>query len=282
MHKLQNEGVSGVRLSTEAETGKFPWYDSEWLSSYVNVLNWLGRNHPERSADFEALLAAFRTRRDFNCIKRNNFLTTEQLHQIKLVLADLKTVDLDSHEKNGFDRYVLHNHELFTHIQEQLVALVSELVKEEVEPSYNFLSLYQGKGICPMHLDSPDAKWTLDICLNQSQAWPIFFSAVQEWSTDFNYFTAGWQSKIKKEIEFEPIIMSPGEGVLFSGSSQWHYRNRIPFAEKNFCELIFFHFIPKNYSHLKYPQGWARALNLPDLKHAAGSFQPRPSQILNV
>jgi hypothetical protein len=63
-------------------------------------------------------------------------------------------------------------------MQRELVARVSDLVGEEVEPSYNFLSLYTRMGIFEPHLDAPSAKWTLDICIDQSEPWPIYFSQI--------------------------------------------------------------------------------------------------------
>ena len=30
-------------------------------------------------------------------------------------------------------------------------------------------------------MDAPDAKWTLDLCNEQSDAWPIHFSRIMPW-----------------------------------------------------------------------------------------------------
>ena len=56
--------------------------------------------------------------------------------------------------------------------------LVSGLVGEAVEASYNFLSLYAGAASCAVHMDAPSAKWTLDICIDQSRLWTIEVSDV--------------------------------------------------------------------------------------------------------
>ncbi len=35
------------------------------------------------------------------------------------------------------------------------------------------------------HMDAPDAMWTLDICLEQSEPWPISFSQPVDWPENF-------------------------------------------------------------------------------------------------
>lgn len=61
---------------------------------------------------------------------------------------------------------------------------MSEAADEAVEAGYNaFLSLYDRLGVCPVHLDSPEAKWTLDLYIDQSVCWPIQVSQ-KIWSTN--------------------------------------------------------------------------------------------------
>jgi hypothetical protein len=87
-------------------------------------------------------------------------------------VASLRPTDLELHEARTFGRFVVHDHPYFTELQQHIVPLVSAAVGEPVEAAYNFLSLYGGLGVCPPHMDSPEAKWTLDLCLNQSAPWP--------------------------------------------------------------------------------------------------------------
>ena len=53
---------------------------------------------------------------------------------------------------------------------------------------------------------------------------------------------------------------------MFGGSSQWHYRERIPrHSKQNFCHLLFFHFVPKAAEHLTRVKAWAELFGIPEL-----------------
>ncbi len=178
-----------------------------------------------------------------------------------------------------FGRFVVHNHPYFTELQRRTVPLMSEVAGEEVEASYNFLSLYGGLGVCPPHLDAPSAKWTLDLCLNQSGPWPIYVSQVEPWpqSGAASWPEVGWEQAIKQSpaLLFTPHTLHPGEAAVFSGSSQWHYRDAIPeTGKRQFCDLLFFHFIPAGSAELVKPQNWARLFGIPELNEE-GSTQER-------
>jgi hypothetical protein len=56
---------------------------------------------------------------------------------------------------------------------------------------------------------------------------------------------------------------------VFSGSSQWHYRDAIPDAPgRKFSELLFFQFVPKGSAELLRPENWARLFGVPELRSA--------------
>lgn len=78
----------------------------------------------------------------------------------------------------------------------------------------------------------------------------------------------GWEQAIKQSpaLHFTPYTLRPGEAAVFSGSSQWHYRDAIPESgSRQFCDLLFFHFIPKGSAELVKPQNWARIFGIPGL-----------------
>ena len=82
---------------------------------------------------------------------------------------------------------------------------------------------------------------------------------------------AGWEQAIKESpaLHFTPHTLQPGEAVVFSGSSQWHYRDAIPdTGTGQFCDLLFFHFIPKGSAELVKPENWARIFGIPGLSQA--------------
>ena len=164
-----------------ARSSLYPWYDSIWLAKYTAAKAIIKRVKPDALSAFEEAFSVFHTRPDFKEKLLEQVLDDEMLGKLRRVVKSLKPAEFELHEVRSFKRFVVHDHPLVTELQATLVLLVSELVGEAVEPNYNFLSLYSGMGVCPLHMDTPEAKWTLDLCLNQSEAWPIYFSQVQRW-----------------------------------------------------------------------------------------------------
>jgi hypothetical protein len=128
-------------------------------------------------------------------------------------------------------------------------------------------------GNCDLHLDAPLAKWTLDVCVDQSHVWPIHFSQVVPWP-EF----APERALVRKSdsgLQFTAAALHPGDAVLFSGSSQWHYRDALRDAVqqtaganpagRTFCDLLFFHFIPKGTLRLINPNEWADLFGIAEL-----------------
>jgi len=174
------------------------------------------------------------------------------------------------HEKLFFDfgRLVVHDHPFFNQIQNTITDVVSEIVQEPVEPYYNFLSLYNNFGVCKVHMDALFAKWTLDVCIDQSEPWPIYLSQVLPWPENLTHDGEEWESEITNDPDniFSEYKLNIGESIIFSGSSQWHYRERIiQKKQQNFCHLIFFHFIPEGTREIIEPTNWARLFKTPEL-----------------
>ena len=66
--------------------------------------------------------------------------------------------------------------------------------------------------------------------------------------------------------------MAPGQAILFSGSSQWHYRDAMPALNtQSSCDLLFLHFIPCGTRELLNPLNWARLFDSPELVKIASS-----------
>ena len=255
---------------------QFPWYDSHWLSDFHRALTILEQKYPDKKEDFESRFESLRTAKDFRVKKVDSVLADAELEEIRAQISALRSEQLEKHELLNFGRLVVHSHELFNVLQDRLTQLVSELAGEPLESSYNFLALYNNLGYCGPHMDAPIAKWTLDICIDQSSTWPIYFSQVQPWPLDFferGYSAADWQKRILEDSEnqFEAQVLEPGQGLLFSGSSQWHYRPRIPRHQKNnFCHLLFLHFRPVGSRDLVYAQRWAKVFGIPEFEGLGG------------
>jgi len=248
----------------------YPWYDSGWLAKYVRARTIVQTTKPDRLAAFVDAFRVLRTRPDFQVRLFERPFDDDTLHEIRRVVQSLRPTDLELHEVQGFGRFVVHDHPFFTELQQRTVPLVSETVGEAVEMSYNFLSLYATQGVCPPHMDSPTAKWTLDLCVNQNVPWAIHFSQVCPWpdSEAETWPDEGWENSIRESpsLHFTAYTLQPGQAVVFSGSSQWHYRDAIPLAGgRQFCDFLFFHFIPIGTAELVRPNKWARLFGIAEL-----------------
>ena len=257
----------------------YPWYDSVWLSQYEVAKAIVREARPDALASFVDAFRVLHTRPDFKVKFLEQPFDDATFAEIKCTMSTLRPSDLELHEAGRFGRFVVHDHPFFTELQQRIVPWISELAGEPVEAKYNFLSLYTSKGVCAVHMDAPEAKWTLDLCIDQGAPWPIYFSEVQPWpdSVAQEWRDEGWEKNIKqsRSLEFTPFTLHPGQAVLFSGSSQWHYRDPLPEAGgKQFCTLLFFHFIPKGTAELVKPKNWARFFGIPELGVLAGEKIP--------
>ncbi|HXV28411.1 MAG TPA: hypothetical protein VD913_05540 [bacterium] len=254
----------------------YPWYDSGWLTNYTRAKAIIRKVRPKALTNFVEAFHVLRTRQDFQMKLFDRVFDDKVLEETRDVAASLRPADLELHEARAFGRFIVHDYPFFTELQQRIVPLVSEAVGEPVEPAYNFLSLYSSSGVCQVHMDSPQSKWTLDLCLNQSAPWPSYFSQVLPWpdSEIEMWPEKGWEEKIKQSssVNFTRYALRPGQAVVFSGSSQWHYRDAMPCApDRKFCDLLFFHFIPRGTAELVEPRNWARLFNIPELSRLAES-----------
>lgn len=244
------------------------WYDSVWLNAYHAARDIVARSAPSRLEEFVRSFDILRTEPGFATRTLPNVISLEQLDYLRGVIQAVPADKLELHEMKAFGRFIVHDHPEFTAFQATLVDQASDWAGEPLEPSYNFLSLYTRMGVCAPHLDSPSAKWTLDLCINQSDAWPIYLSQVVPWPETGRQMSENWSAEIKQDpsLEFSPAILSPGDAIFFSGSSQWHYRDALPQdGQKHFCDLLFMHFIPRGAAELVRPKNWAAMFGMPEL-----------------
>ena len=253
-----------------AENYRLPWYDSNWLSCYHQAREIVESYYPQRLKEFEQAFDILRTDQSFKEKKISDLLSKSRLADLKQLVKDIPAEKLEKHELLTFGRFVVHDHPVFDQLQSELTETVSKLANQPLEPSYNFLALYNNLGYCQPHMDAPNAKWTLDICLEQSQVWPIFFSQIQSWPKGFAPDENQWQKRILTDSAntFTEHAMQEGEALFFSGSSQWHYRPRIQQKIKqNYCNLLFLHYIPTGTKELVNPNLWSDLFSMPELSH---------------
>ena len=253
-------------------------YESYWISKYLSAKEFIAKHCPERLDEFITRLEIFRTDPNFKVKEIPSIFTQEMLDFIKKIILINQNTNMELHETESFGRRVLHNSPIFHKIQASLTDQVSEWVGEAVEPSYNFLSLYSHNGVCEPHIDSVNAKWTLDICIEQSEPWPIYFSQIVPWLELVPELNENWQQHLKNDpiLKFEAKLLEPGNAILFAGSSQWHYRDPMPqTSNRGFCNLLFLHYRPKGAGKLAHPHLWADVFNIPELAPIMGGEPTR-------
>lgn len=238
----------------------FDWYDSHFLAKFEAAKAFLQVVRPDALAAFRAAFDPLRTPADFAIPHLRDVLDDTRLAELLALVRALPESRLKSYEKAEFGRHIPHDLPALTALQAELAPMVGTLAGEPVEPCYNFLSLYNGNGRCPPHLDAPSAKWTLDLCLEQSHEWPIRFSDVVEWPEGL----AGRASdSASRDLVYRQHVLRPNEAILFSGSAQWHYRDAIPAG--GHCHLAFLHYHPAGCADLVEPARWAAHFDLPEL-----------------
>lgn len=249
------------------------WYDAGFLTRYEAARHFLALVRPDALQGFIDGMARLHTRPDFTAQVEPKLIARPELAYLLAEAEKLATERPEAHELERFGRIVVHDHQPFADLALRLAPMVSRLAGEEVEPSYNFLSLYGAEGRCGVHLDEPKAKWTLDVCLAQDEPWPLHVSRTVPWprTADLGRFDPA-HVMADPALGFIPLVMGPGDGVLFSGSAQWHYRApriapnpRAKARRSAFCHLLFLHYRPAHSCDLVKPRRWADHFGLPEL-----------------
>lgn len=253
-----------VAMRVLHELPAFGWYDSHFLAKFEAARRMIACVNPRRLDAFVAAFAPLRTDPGFHIGHVPRVLDPRRFDALLEQVRALPETRLKGYEAAEFGRRILHDLPMLTALQRELTPLVCELAGEAVEPCYNFLSLYRGDGRCPPHLDAPSAKWTLDVCLAQSGAWPIRLGPVLPWPDAVQ--AAALPHPITPgdlPVDFCEHVMQPNAAILFSGSAQWHYRDAIP--DGGFCHLAFLHYHPAGCADLVDPRRWASFFDLPEL-----------------
>ena len=163
----------------------------------------------------------------------------------------LMSVGVDEGE---FVRTYAHNVPFFVKIHHQLVDFASKTFGEKVKPSYSFLSMYQDNGICPLHIDRPQCRYTIDYLIRQDQRkpWPIHIGdhmtdaqriALDEAGDGHPNTDEEIQARIDAE-NWHTVLLEPNDAVCYSGTHSWHYRSQ---RLKGTADLVFFHFVPEGF-----------------------------------
>jgi hypothetical protein len=100
------------------------------------------------------------------------------------------------------------------------VSQVSELLGEEVLPTYTYARVYKNDSELLRHRDRPACEISLTLNLSKDTDWPIYF-----------------QRPDKSETSVE---LEPGDAVMYLGCQADHWRNKFEGQE---CIQLFLHYV---------------------------------------
>lgn len=162
-----------------------------------------------------------------------------------------------SRDDNEFIRLYYHNPPTLVAVHKNITDVASEIFGEKVKPSYCFLSMYTNGGTCPLHIDRPQCRYTIDylVCQDQTDPWPLHISShmSDEARSRLDLEEAG-HPRDKAEIDslisretWSEVLLNPNDAVCYSGTNSWHYR---PTKLSGKATLIFWHFVPEDFDGL--------------------------------
>jgi hypothetical protein len=127
-------------------------------------------------------------------------------------------------------RSSLHNPPTVAAIHAGLAGVVSSICGEPVIASYCYLSCYEEGAVLDRHKDRPQCAYNLSLVLDmdgpdgEPPPWPIYV-----------------------EINGQPeaVLLKTGDGVAYSGTEIWHWRDALPAGQR--AVVCFFHFVPPDF-----------------------------------
>ena len=81
---------AGRRLERIPPRVEFPWYDSIWLSSYLQARTFLEQHRPDKLDEFEHALSVLRTNPDFDVTVLDDLFDADVLNRIRETIAGYK------------------------------------------------------------------------------------------------------------------------------------------------------------------------------------------------
>lgn len=158
----------------------------------------------------------------------------------------------DPDNPGKFGRRYAHNLPFLVNIHHQLKEYASDLFGEKVKPSYVFLSMYDKGGRCPLHIDRPQCRYTIDYLIQQeaSEPWPIHvgrqMTDKERGSVEIQHPSTPEEIQtVIDSQDWTECLLSPNDATCYSGTNAWHYR---PTASVGTADLVFFHFVPEKFN----------------------------------
>jgi hypothetical protein len=128
------------------------------------------------------------------------------------------------------DRFFSARDSLAYFFQQQLTAIISDIVGEKVKPTFSFLASYRPGSELKPHHDRAQCRYAMSVLLDHNQAddvssWPIYMQP------------PGAPQAI-------PVSVGLGDGLLYFGEEVLHYRHRL---EDGYATLWFLFWVPESF-----------------------------------
>lgn len=128
-------------------------------------------------------------------------------------------------------RSALHNEPTIASLHRGLAAILGSVCGEAVQASYCYLSCYEAGAVLPRHKDRPQCNYNLSLVLDmqgpagEPDPWPIY---------------------LEVDGRPEPVLLQVGDGLAYSGTDVWHWREALPAGQR--AIVCFFHFVPGDFA----------------------------------
>ena len=244
----------------------FPWYDAERLNRIEIARNYLSIVRPDRVDDFMHAFDTYRVAPEFHASLHSHFLSDNELSKLRKAVSNSWKTGVLSNECDALGRWRTNNYPPFDYLHGRYTEWVSRMVGEAVEPSFTLFLSYGERGVQPVHLDSPDSKWSLGICINSDTAWPIFCSRPIEWPPP--HPPQGWSAEEvirDPSMDFRKLVPAPSDAVLLSGNCQWHYRDPIASGRSCQYDILYLQYVPRGRGKIIQSCHWVEEFGIKEL-----------------
>jgi len=128
-------------------------------------------------------------------------------------------------------RAAIHNQPTIASLHQGLTGIVNSICAERVIGSYCYLACYEEGAVLERHKDRPQCVYNLSLVLDmwsaegEPEPWPIY---------------------VEIDGQPEPVLLRTGDGVAYSGTEIWHWRDALPKGQR--AIVCFFHFVPEGFT----------------------------------
>jgi hypothetical protein len=128
-------------------------------------------------------------------------------------------------------RSAIHNQPTIGSIHHGLAQIVSSVCAAPVKDSYCYLGCYEEGSVLERHKDRPQCAYNLSLVLDmqgpggEPPPWPIY---------------------LEIDGRAEAVLLEVGDGLVYSGTDIWHWRDALPPGHK--AIVCFYHFVPADFS----------------------------------